>query len=132
MAQSPQKKTWLHTGDIGEMDAEGNLYFKGRKKNVIVTPAGMNVYPEDLEAVLRRQPEIRDCVVVADRDGDNAEAYAALLLRDSNTDAQTAVDRANVGTRRIPADAPLDRVAGGGFPSHLYGEAAHGRDRETH
>ena len=41
---------WYHTGDIGELDAEGNLYFKGRKKDVIVTPAGMNVYPEDLEA----------------------------------------------------------------------------------
>ncbi|MGH9702363.1 MAG: AMP-binding protein, partial [Candidatus Acidiferrales bacterium] len=55
---------WFHTGDLGALDAEGNLYFKGRKKNVIVTPAGLNVYPEDLEASLRREPEIKDCVVV--------------------------------------------------------------------
>ncbi len=55
---------WLRTGDIGEQDAEGHLYFKGRSKNVVVTPAGMNVFPEDLEAALRRQPEIRDCIVL--------------------------------------------------------------------
>src|SRR5712692_1598567 len=55
---------WYRTGDIGARDAAGNLYFKGRKKEVIVTPGGMNVYPEDLEAALRRQPEVKDCVVV--------------------------------------------------------------------
>ncbi len=55
---------WFRTGDLGELDAEGNLYFKGRKKNVIVTREGMNVYPDDLEAALRQQPEVRDCVVV--------------------------------------------------------------------
>ena len=58
---------WLRTGDIGEVDAEGNLRFKGRKKNVIVTPAGLNVYPEDVEAALRKQPGVRDCVVIPDR-----------------------------------------------------------------
>src|SRR5206468_7696685 len=56
---------WYGTGDIGELDSAGNLYFKGRKKDVIVTPAGMNVYPEDLEAALRRQPEVKDCIVIA-------------------------------------------------------------------
>src|SRR5437879_9126568 len=45
---------WLRTGDLGELDAEGNLRFRGRKKYVIVTPAGLNVFPEDLEQVLRR------------------------------------------------------------------------------
>jgi len=71
---------WLRTGDIGEVDAEGNLRFRGRKKNVIVTPAGLNVYPEDLEGALRKQLGVRDCVVVAlERDG-NAEACAVLLM----------------------------------------------------
>ena len=55
---------WFHTGDLGERDESGNLYFKGREKNVIVTPAGLKIYPEDLEAELRKEPQVRDCVVV--------------------------------------------------------------------
>ncbi|HEV2488908.1 MAG TPA: AMP-binding protein [Candidatus Acidoferrales bacterium] len=86
---------WFHTGDLGEMDAQGNLYFKGRRKNVIVTPAGMNVYPEDLESALRRQEGVRDCVVVGvERDG-NAEACAVLLLENENADAAGIVEQAN-------------------------------------
>jgi len=86
---------WYRTGDIGALDPEGNLYFKGRKKDVIVTPAGMNVYPEDLEATLRRQPEVRDCVVVGrERDG-NAEPCAVLILHDSKLDPEPIVKRAN-------------------------------------
>src|SRR5439155_21471522 len=46
---------WYHTGDIGKLDAAGNLFFKGRKKDLIVTPAGMNVYPEDLEGAIKVQ-----------------------------------------------------------------------------
>jgi len=72
---------WFHTGDLGELDAQGHLYFKGRQKNVIVTPAGMNVYPEDLEAALRREPEVQDAVVVGLERGGNAEPCAVLLLR---------------------------------------------------
>src|SRR5207248_7073394 len=51
---------WLRTGDLGELDAQGNLRFRGRKKNVIVTPAGLNVSPETLEAKWKEQPGIRD------------------------------------------------------------------------
>ncbi|HXJ05468.1 MAG TPA: AMP-binding protein [Candidatus Acidoferrum sp.] len=78
---------WLRTGDIGEVDTEGNLRFKGRKKNVIVTPAGLNVYPEDIEAALRKQEGVRDCVVVPSDRGGNAEPLAILLLGD-NPDAR--------------------------------------------
>ncbi len=73
---------WFRTGDLGALDAEGNLFFKGRKKNVIVTSAGMNVFPEDLEARLRREPEVKDCVVVGLERGGNAEPCGVLLLRD--------------------------------------------------
>ncbi len=85
---------WFRTGDVGELDAEGNLYFKGRKKNVIVTREGMNIYPEDLEAALRQQPEVRDCVVVGLEQGGNAEPCAVVILRDS-ADPLDTVNRAN-------------------------------------
>ena len=76
---------WFHTGDLGERDASGNLYFKGRQKNVIVTPEGLNVFPQDLEAELRKEAGVRDCVVVGlARDG-NAEPCAVLLLREGAT-----------------------------------------------
>jgi long-chain acyl-CoA synthetase len=71
---------WLRTGDLGELDAEGNLRFRGRKKNVIVTPAGLNVYPEDLEAVLRKQPGVKDCAVIPLERAGNAEPCAVLLM----------------------------------------------------
>jgi long-chain acyl-CoA synthetase len=86
---------WYRTGDLGELDADSNLLFKGRKKDVIVTPAGMNVYPEDLEAALRGQKEVRDCVVVGLERGGNAEPCAVLILRDHNEDAKTIVARVN-------------------------------------
>ncbi len=85
---------WLRTGDLGEMDAAGNLYFKGRKKSVIVSPAGLNIYPEDLEAALKQQRGVRDAVVVPLARGGNAEPGAVLLLRDG-ADPAAAVRGAN-------------------------------------
>jgi long-chain acyl-CoA synthetase len=93
--------SWLPTGDVGELDAEGNLRFRGRKKNVIVTPAGLNVYPSDLEQALRQQADVKDCVVVAIDRGGNAEPCAVLLMQDrddvagANDAATRAIDRAN-------------------------------------
>jgi long-chain acyl-CoA synthetase len=87
---------WLRTGDLGELDAEGNLRFRGRKKSVIVTPAGLNVYPEDLEAALRKQPAVRDAVVIPCHRNGNAEPFAALLLREGKESAaRLAVESAN-------------------------------------
>src|SRR5215469_5620624 len=85
---------WFRTGDLGALDEQGNLYFKGRSKNVIVTPAGLKVYPEDLEQALRKQPQVRDCVVVGVAKGGNAEACAVLLLNNGNP-GNTAVANAN-------------------------------------
>ena len=87
---------WYATGDLGQLDAEGNLFFRGRKKEVIVTPAGMNVHPQDLEAALRGQPEVRDCVVVGIERGGNAEPCAVLILRESAPDANALVAKAVV------------------------------------
>lgn len=87
---------WFRTGDIAEKDENGRLYFKGRQKNVIVTSAGMNVYPEDLEKALRTQHNVRDCVVFGlERDG-NEEPYAVLLMEGSSASgASLAVEGAN-------------------------------------
>jgi long-chain acyl-CoA synthetase len=92
---------WYRTGDLGALDEQGNLFFKGRKKEVIVTPAGMNVYPEDLETALRAHKEVRDCVVVGLERGGNAEPCAVLILRDQPSGApadgnvKAIVERAN-------------------------------------
>ncbi len=86
---------WFHTGDLAQVDESGQLYFKGRQKNVIVTPAGMNIYPEDLERALREQAGVKDCVVLGiERDG-NAEPCAVLLLGDPAMDPAPIVRAAN-------------------------------------
>jgi long-chain acyl-CoA synthetase len=86
---------WFRTGDLAESGEDGNLYFKGRKKNVIVTPAGLNVYPEDLEKAVRRQAGVRDCVVIGlERDG-NAEPCAVLLMDGAGSNPESAVQNAN-------------------------------------
>ena len=86
---------WLHTGDVGEMDADGNLYFRGRKKNVIVTPEGLNVYPEDIEAAIRAQSGIRDCVVIGLKREANSVPAAAIIPQVRGADASDAVQHAN-------------------------------------
>ncbi len=86
---------WLHTGDIGEIDAEGNLYYKGRKKEMIVTAEGLNVYPRDVEAELNRLPEVKESVVVARRERGEERVHAALILKDPHADAGALIGRAN-------------------------------------
>src|SRR6202167_4293109 len=76
------KEGWYRNRGVSALDESGNLYFKGRKKEVIVTPGGLNIYPEDLEVALRRQPEVKDCMVVGIERGGNAEPCAVVILHD--------------------------------------------------
>lgn len=75
------KDGWLHTGDYGRFDDEGFLYICGRKKNVIVTKNGKNIFPEEIEQLLMEQPFIEEVLVygtIDKRDGDvvvKAEVY---------------------------------------------------------
>jgi long-chain acyl-CoA synthetase len=86
---------WFHTGDLAEVDEQGRLFFKGRQKNVIVTPAGMNIYPQDLERALREQAGVKESVVIGlERDG-NAEPCAVLLLDSDAADPGLIVQNAN-------------------------------------
>ncbi len=106
-----EQQDWLRTGDLGELDAEGNLRFRGRKKNMIVTPAGLNVFPEDLEAVLRKQPGVRDCVVIPIERAGNAEPCAVLLMEAfvPNGAQPTA---AGARTRELRNDAARTAIEG--------------------
>ncbi|MBP1728114.1 MAG: AMP-binding protein [Deltaproteobacteria bacterium] len=70
---------WFRTGDIGEYDADGALVIKGRAKDVIITGAGINVYPDELEDLLLRIPGVRDgCVIGLDR-GSGEEVHAVIV-----------------------------------------------------
>jgi len=82
---------WFHTGDLGTIDEDGFLTLNGRKKNVIVTPEGMNVYPEDLEEVLNRFDAVEDACVL---DLDDT-ITAVLLPAGDEIDPQSIVDEAN-------------------------------------
>jgi len=93
VVRSAEQEGWLRTGDLGELDAQGNLRFRGRKKNVIVTPAGLNVHPEDLEATLGAQSGVRDCAVIPIERGGNSEPCAILLLNGADHSvAQAAIN----------------------------------------
>ncbi|MGA3188565.1 MAG: AMP-binding protein [Bryobacteraceae bacterium] len=85
-----QSSEWLATGDLASQDESGNLKFRGRKKEVIVTAAGLNIYPDDLEAALLKQPQIKAAAVV-EVDG---EPMAALVLRQPG-DPAASVQAAN-------------------------------------
>jgi len=71
---------WYHTGDLGTFDASGWLYLRGRKKNIIVLPNGMNVYPEDVEHALQADMRVKDAVVLGLTRDKEIEVHAVLLL----------------------------------------------------
>lgn len=91
---------WLRTGDLGSLDASGNIYFRGRKKDVIVTAAGLNVHPEDIEAALNRQPEVRLSAVVGVEGPRGPEPLAVLILNAAGADPAAAIERANASLAR--------------------------------
>lgn len=86
---------WLATGDLAEEQATGELRFMGRKSETIVTAAGVNVHPEDLEAALEEQPEIAASAVVPVETAAGPEPCAVLAVRGGQQQAAEAVDRAN-------------------------------------
>ena len=90
-----QESEWLATGDLAAFDAAGNLQFRGRKKDVIVTASGLNIYPEDLEAALGRQPGVKAVAVVETDAGHGPEARAVLVMQPDAASAVTVIEGAN-------------------------------------
>jgi long-chain acyl-CoA synthetase len=88
------KDGWFHTGDIGEIDATGRLLIKGRKKEMIVTPQGLNVFPEDVERALAAQAGVRDAAVVG-VPVEGEERVHAVLIVEPGADVQAIVRGAN-------------------------------------
>jgi long-chain acyl-CoA synthetase len=71
---------WFHTGDIGQLDDAGRLMIKGRKKEMIVTPQGLNVFPDDVERALLQQPGVKDAGVVGVLIAGEERIHAVLVL----------------------------------------------------
>jgi long-chain acyl-CoA synthetase len=94
-ALQQNESEWLATGDLAQKDEEGQLRFVGRKSQVIVTPAGLNVHPEDVEAALNAQPGVQASAVVPLLTAAGTEPVAVLLFRGSQEQAHEAVVAAN-------------------------------------
>ena len=89
------KNAWYHTGDLGYKDGKGNLYLKGRKKNLIVLANGLNVYPEDIENMLLTNPNVKDAVVFGLMEKDSGPVVYSVLLMNEPDQAKSAVQQAN-------------------------------------
>ncbi len=68
-AESFTEDGWFRTGDLGTIDSKGNVFIKGRLKNMILGPSGENIYPEELEAVIGAEPMVQDCLVLQEGGG---------------------------------------------------------------
>jgi long-chain acyl-CoA synthetase len=91
----PRVGEWLATGDLATQDANGALRFVGRKSEVIVTAAGLNIHPEDLEAAVEAQAGVQACAVVAADSALGPEPFAVLACRGEGDQATHAIAAAN-------------------------------------
>ena len=95
---------WLHTGDIGEIDADGYLKITGRKKDIIITAGGKNITPANLEAEIKQHPLVSQCVVI----GDRRPYLVALVTLDPEEAVGYARERGlPAGSRALAANADI-------------------------
>ena len=85
---------WYKTGDMGHLDEAGYLHIRGRIKEMIVLANGQNVFPEDIEAVLKNDPAVTDATVVGLRQGQDTQVHAVFLLEEPDR-ASAIVAHAN-------------------------------------
>lgn len=107
---------WLHTGDLGIMDEEGNVTIKGRSKNLLLGPSGQNIYPEEIEEKLNNLPYVAESIVIQQNDNklaaliypDFDEAYAQGM---SNKDIEAAMEENRVTLNsELPAYSQISRI----------------------
>ena len=103
---------WYRTGDLADLDFAGRLYLKGRLKDMIVLPSGLNVYPEDVEGALAAKQGIVDCVVLGlDDDSGNVRVTAVVLPAETD-DGAGVEDRVDMAVRGANEDlAPHQRIS---------------------
>lgn len=107
---------WLHTGDLGVMDEEGNVTIKGRSKNLLLGPSGQNIYPEEIEEKLNNLPYVAESIVIQQNDNklaaliypDFDEAYSQGM---TNKDIEAAMEENRVTLNaELPAYSQISRV----------------------
>ena len=86
---------WLATGDLARTEPTGELRFLGRKSEVIVTAAGFNLHPEDIQAAIEQEPGVAACAVVPLETADGPEPCAVLAMRGQGHRAAAVIERAN-------------------------------------
>ncbi len=115
-AQAIDKDGWLHTGDLGIMDADGNIFIKGRSKNMLLGPSGQNIYPEEIEEKLNNLPYVSESIVIQQRDNklaalvypDFEEAYSQNLT-DANIEKAMEQNRAMLNSE-LPAYSQIAHI----------------------
>lgn len=114
--QAIDKEGWLHTGDLGIMDAEGNVFIKGRSKNMLLGPSGQNIYPEEIEDQLNNLPLVCESIVIQQKDNrlaalvypDFDDAYAH-GLNDADIERIMEENRVNLNAA-LPAYSQIARI----------------------
>lgn len=115
-AQVLEADGWLHTGDLGIMDKDGNVTIKGRSKNMLLGPSGQNIYPEEIEEQLNNMPFVAESIIIQQTDHklmaliypDFEEAYAQGM---SNQDIEAAMETNRVNLNaELPAYSQIAKV----------------------
>lgn len=114
-AQAIDCNCWLHTGDMAIKDAEGNIFIKGRCKNMLLTASGQNIYPEEIEARLNNMPFVNESLVILAGDKlialvypDNEEAFAQGMDKKA-LEAAIEVNRTELN-KMLPAYSQITRI----------------------
>jgi long-chain acyl-CoA synthetase len=110
---------WFHTGDIGEIDEAGRLFIRGRKKEMIVTPEGLNVFPEDVERVVNAVSGVRESAAVGVTQNGEERVHVALVLEPGTSSADVVKaanaqldDHQRIRGAQVWPDAALPRTEG--------------------